>query len=261
MLEYVDELDFSQEKSAFFQVQGQLLKKNFEKRHIPTTLVGGVNEVYDFINQFIIDRPYIHDIAFSDGVTLYQLDLFNWVKSHFKEGFNINEPLERSKTGHYVIYGEREKGYKNIPYDEWKELSSQWYDNVRKSLLSDLLIISANAITLNGEIISIDGLGNRVSGMIFGPRHVICIVGRNKISTDIDAAMNRIHNYVAPLTYLRHINKHFSNFNDCPCVKVGKCANCNHDSSACRNVVVIRGQNNIHKDRIHLLVLDEDLGF
>ena len=66
---------------------------------------------------------------------------------------------------------------------------------------------------------------------------------------------------MAPLTYMRHINKHFSNFNECPCVKIGKCANCSHDSSACRNVVIIRGQNNIHRDRIHLVVVDEDLGF
>ena len=221
---------------------------------------GGKNEVYNFIDEFVKERPHIHDIAFSDGVTLYQLDLFNWVKKHFKD-YNVNEPLERSRTGHYIIYGEREKGYKDIPHDEWKELSDQWYENVRKSLLSDLLIISANAITLNGEIVSIDGLGNRVSGMIFGPRHVICVVGRNKISTNVDTALDRIHNYVAPLTYMRHINKHFSNFNECPCVKIGKCANCSHDSSACRNVVIIRGQNNIHRDRIHLVVVDEDLGF
>lgn len=127
--------------------------------------------------------------------------------------------------------------------------------------MSDLLIISANGITLNGEVISIDGLGNRVSGMIFGPRHVVCIVGRNKIYPNEDVAMAMIRNHVVPLTYLRHINKHIASFNDVPCVKLGKCVDCMHEYSSCRNIVVMRGQIKQHKDRFHLVVINEDLGF
>jgi len=127
--------------------------------------------------------------------------------------------------------------------------------------LSDLLIVSANAITLHGEIVSLDGLGNRVGGMIFGPRHVLVIVGRNKISTDVETALTRIRNEVAPMTFIRHNLKHHTNFFDLPCLKVGRCMDCSQPQSACKDLVIVRGQNNRHKDRIHLIVVNKDLGF
>jgi len=259
-MEYVDELDLSKERSQLFHIQGETLKKSFEKRHIPTALLENKDEVYAYIEEFVKAHPKVKTIAFSDGVSLYELDLYDWCKKRFPD-LDVDFPLERSNTGHYAIFGEREPGIKSIPIDEWHEKIDEWYENVRKRMLCDLFIISANAVTMKGEIVSVDGLGNRVAGMIFGPRHVMCIVGRNKITTDVDAAMDRIHNYVTPLTYLRHINKHFSNFNEVPCVKTGRCAQCSHDSSACRDVVILRGQNNIHRDRIHLLVVNQDLGF
>lgn len=149
----------------------------------------------------------------------------------------------------------------NLPYEVWKEKNDSWYDGCRESLLSDLLIISANAVTMDGEIISIDGLGNRVAGMIFGPKHVICIVGKNKISTNEESALDRIHNYVVPMTYTRHMMKHSDSFQDVPCVKMGKCVNCYHEYSSCRNVVVMRGQIKQHKDRLHLVIINKHLGF
>ena len=149
----------------------------------------------------------------------------------------------------------------HLPFEEWKACHDKWYEDCRKSLLSDLLIISANAVTLNGEIVSIDGLGNGVTGMMFGPLHVICIVGRNKIVPNVDYALERIHNFVAPLTYIRHNNKHNASFQDVPCVKTGKCFNCSHEYSSCREVVIMRGQIKQHKDRLHLLVINKDLGF
>lgn len=259
-MEYINELDLTQEKSQLFHIKGDTLKKNFEKRHVQTELFDNQDDIYIYIQEFINSHPKIKSIAFSDGVSLYELNLYDWCKSTFPE-LDVNFPLERSNTGHYALFGEREPGIKSIPIDEWHEKMDEWYENVRQRMLCDLFIVSANAITMNGEIVSVDGLGNRVAGMIFGPRHVLCIVGRNKITTNIDSAIERIQNYVTPLTYLRHINKHFSNFSEVPCVKTGKCFECNHDSSACRDVVIIRGQNNIHKDRIHLLVVNEDLGF
>ena len=149
----------------------------------------------------------------------------------------------------------------NLPYEDWKKKSDKWMEGLRSSLTCDLLVISANAVTLNGEIVSIDGIGNRVSGMIFGPRHVICIVGRNKIVKDVDFALDRIHNHVVPLTYIRHNMKHWSNFQEVPCVKTGRCVNCSHPESACLNTVIVRGQVKQHEDRIHLIVINQDLGF
>ena len=130
----------------------------------------------------------------------------------------------------------------NIPYEQWKKLDNNFYESLRKSLLVDLMIISANAITMQGEIVSIDGIGNRVSGMIFGPRYVICIVGRNKIVQNLQAAIARIQDYVSPLTYLRHNIKHGADLKDLPCVEKGICAQCRKPDSSCRNIAIIRGQ-------------------
>lgn len=256
----VNEYDFTEENKIFFETQGNLLKKNFERRHVETSLLYDEESVYAYIKRFIEDRPYIKNIAFSDGVTLYQLNLFNWAKENLG-GAEIKQPLRRGPGGHYAAYGDQPEGRMHLPYEEWKTYHDKWYEDCRRSLLSDLLIISANAVTLNGEIVSIDGLGNRVTGMMFGPLHVICIVGRNKIVPNVDYALERIHNFVAPLTYIRHNNKHNASFQDVPCVKTGKCFNCSHEYSSCRDVVIMRGQVKQHKDRLHLLVINKELGF
>lgn len=263
----VDELNFKEEDLFFFNKQGGgVIKKNFEKRNLPCHLFEERDGVYQFIIDFISSHPDIHKIAFSDGVTLYQLDLFDFIKKISSDTFSdqitdINFPLERGKTGHYSIFGDQPMGRMNLPYDEWKAKNDAWYERCRESLTADLLIISANAITLDGEIVSIDGLGNRVSGMIFGPRHVLCIVGKNKITTNIETALNKIHNEVVPQVYIRHMMKHAASFQDVPCVKFGRCAKCFHEYSACRNEVIIRGQIKPHADRIHLLLINENLGF
>lgn len=256
----VDELDFVKEKRAFFDIQAGTVKKTLESRRISTHLIYERDSVKDFIQGFIAEREHIKSIAFSDGVTLYQLGLFDWITETYGGGFIVNNPLERSETGQYSVFGDQPAGRMNIPNEEYRKLYNVWYDNLRQSLMSDLLIISANAVTLNGEIVSVDGFGNRVSGMIFGPRHVLCIVGRNKIVRDYESAINRIHNYVVPQTYLRHNMKHWCNFQNVPCLQTGKCANCSHPESACLNKVVVRGQVKQHQDRIHLVLVNEDLG-
>lgn len=138
---------------------------------------------------------------------------------------------------------------------------TKWYENIREAHNSDLTIISANTITMNGEIVSVDGLGNRVSSMIFGPKHVLIVVGKNKIVKDIDSAIERIHNYTAPLTYIRHANKHYTNHMKLPCVQTGKCVNRNNPENACMNTVIVRGQIHHHEDRIHLIIMNDQLGF
>ncbi len=260
MLEYVKEYDLSLEYSDFFHIQGQTCKKNFERRHIPTHLLENKEEVYSFIVDFLQSHQDIKTIAFSDGVTLYQLDLFDWMRGAYGDQYNVNQPLKRSKTGHYYVFGDQPKGPTNLPWEEYKPKIDSVEEEARRALNSDLFIISANGISMNGEIISIDGMGNRVSGMIFGPKHVIVIAGRNKIYPNEEITMAMIRNRVAPLTYIRHMNKHYTQLQDLPCLKIGKCVDCIHDASACRNIVVVRGQTRGHKDRIHLLLVNQDLG-
>jgi len=258
---FVDETSLNEEYNHFFLSQISLLKKNFEKRRIKVHVAQNRNDVYQIIDDFINEREGIHRISFSDGVTLYQLKIFDFVKLKWDKSKDIRWPLERSKSGHYKIFGEQPRGRMNLPYEEYREKHSLWYEGVRDSFISDLAIIGANAITINGEIVSVDGLGNRVSSMIFGPRHVLVIVGKNKIVSNVEAAIDRIHNFAAPLTYIRHANKHYTNHMVLPCVDKGKCFNCSSPESACMNTVIVRGQIHHHADRIHLVVVNENLGF
>lgn len=258
-----NELDLDKVYERYWQTRFELCKRSFLKENIPFHIVNNGAEVKDFIRQFITDRPEIKNITFSDGVTLYQLDLFEWVQKEFtqKRGYKVTQPLKRTESGQYAAFGEQPEGKMNIPYEDWKKLDYNFYQALRESLLSDLLIISANAITMNGEIVSIDGIGNRVAGMIFGPLYVICIVGRNKIVPDIESAVERIQNYAAPLTYLRHNIKHWTELKDLSCIEKGICSKCKKPDSSCRNLVIIRGQIKKHQDRIHLIMVNQDLGF
>ncbi len=256
----VDETDLEKEYDDFFEVRFSQLKKIFESRRINVYPAYNKIDVYHLVDDIIRSREHINKISFSDGVTLYQLDIFGHIFETFPDK-DIAWPLQRSKSGHYSIYGEQPYGRMNLPYEEYKQKFDLWYEGVRNAHCSDLTIIGANAITLKGEIVSIDGLGNRVSSLIFGPRHVIVIVGKNKIVADVDAALDRIHNYVAPLTYIRHADKHYTNHRILPCVTKGKCVHCNNPESACMNTVIVRGQIHHHADRIHLIVVNEELGF
>ncbi len=262
-MEHVNELDLNIENKELFSIKANTLIKKFGARRINLNVFESNDEIKDYIHNFIEERNHIKNIAFSDSVTLYQLNIFDWIKKKYTKdnGYFINQPLKRSKTGQFAVFGDEPPGKMNLPYEVWKAKNDIWYQGLRDSLTSDLLIIGANAITMNGEIVSIDGIGNRVSGMIFGPRHVLCIVGRNKIVSDVDAALDRIHNYSAPMNYLRHNNKHWCNFQELPCIKTGKCVKCNHPESACLNTVIIKGQVKQNQDRIHILLVNQDLGF
>jgi len=112
----------------------------------------------------LIERSCIHKITFSDSVTLYQLDLFDFIRRKYSNDKIIYWLLKRSNSGHYKVFGERLRNRINLPFEG--EKYSAWYENIREVHYSDLTIIGANAITLNRKIVSVDDLSNRVSIMI-----------------------------------------------------------------------------------------------
>jgi len=139
-------------------------------------------------------------------------------------------------------------------YDHWKPgLSKENILEIRKSqMTSDLFLSSTNAITLNGELVNIDGKGNRVNSINFGPGKVILIAGYNKIVEDVQEGIKRIKNVSAPLN-ARRLNI------DVPCAKVGKCVDCNSPNRICR-VIVIHERKPFLTD-ILIILVGEELGF
>ncbi len=121
----------------------------------------------------------------------------------------------------------------NVIYDHWKQGLKEDPIMIRKlQQSSDVFLTSANAVTSNGEIVSIDGFGNRISSMMFGPKEVMIVVGYNKIVRDIPEAMNRIKTLAAPMNA-----KRFGA--DTPCAKLGKCMDCDSPQRICRATLIM----------------------
>ncbi|MBQ8972325.1 MAG: lactate utilization protein [Clostridia bacterium] len=130
------------------------------------------------------------------------------------------------------------------------------YEDKRAAMLAaydaDVFLSSANAITDDGIMINIDGNSNRVSAIAQGPRKVVFIVGLNKVCCDVDAAMKRARNVAAPSNAQR--------FNIVtPCKKTGSCLNCKSPDTICCQILITRYSR--HKDRIHVILVNDNLGF
>ena len=117
---------------------------------------------------------------------------------------------------------------------------------------ADVFLSSANAMTDDGILVNIDGNANRVSAIAQGPKKVIFIVGMNKICDDIDGAMKRARNVAAPINAQRFGL-------DTPCTKTGACMNCKSPDTICCQFLITRYSR--HKDRIHVILVNDDLGF
>lgn len=121
-----------------------------------------------------------------------------------------------------------------------------------KIVTSDYFFMSTNAITLNGELVNIDGSGNRVACLIHGPENVVVIVGMNKIAMDIESAIKRVQNIAAPPNALRLSR-------NTPCYRTGQCGDCFSADCMCSNIVITR-KGNI-EGRIKVLFVAENLGY
>ncbi len=130
------------------------------------------------------------------------------------------------------------------------------YADKRQAMLdaydADWFLSSANAMTEDGVLINIDGNANRVSAIAQGPKHVLFIVGMNKVCSDVDGAMKRARNVAAPTNAQRFgLNT--------PCAKTGACMNCKSPDTICCQFLITRFSR--HADRIHVILVNDNLGF
>jgi hypothetical protein len=122
----------------------------------------------------------------------------------------------------------------------------------RQGLSADFMIASSNAITLDGQLVNLDGMGNRVAAMTFGPAKVILLVGMNKVAPNLQCALDRVKHYAAPVNAMRLGT-------DTPCAKTGLCADCRSPQRLCQIWSVIEGQ--MIEGRIHVKLVGENLGY
>jgi L-lactate utilization protein LutB len=134
-----------------------------------------------------------------------------------------------------------------------KELSDEEKVELRRrALLVDLYITGTNAVTETGKLVNLDMYGNRIAAITFGPKHVVILVGRNKIVPDVEEAMFRIKNYAAPINSMRLDKK-------TPCVKTSYCENCKSSDRICNTWTIT--EKSFPKGRTKVVLINEDMGF
>ena len=122
----------------------------------------------------------------------------------------------------------------------------------RQSLMVDLFITGTNAVTQDGHLVNLDMVGNRVAAIMWGPKHVLLIIGRNKICEDLEEAMLRIKNYAAVVNTMNLDKK-------TPCVKTGTCQDCSSPDRISNYWTIT--EKSFIKERIKIILVNEDLGF
>ncbi len=208
-------------KQEAMRKQAQTIIKNLEKRNMEGYYFPTAKEGLDFILNMI---PEGSAVANGGSVTITDIGL-----------------LDAIKNGNYEYI---DRLAANTP-QESREIYS-------KIVASDYYLMSTNAITIDGELVNVDGAGNRVACLIHGPQKVIVVAGMNKVSVDIADAHHRARNLAAPANVTR-LGK------NTPCAVTGICGNCFSPDCICSQIVITRRSGS--KNRIKVFLIGEDLGY
>jgi len=208
------------------EIQG--LIKRLERNNISAVYVPNREEAFEKVMSMISEAS---TVGFGDSVTLRQI--------------GVVDALEK---GNYLFLNPWRPG---ISVEENIETK-------RRALTSDVFVTGTNALTLDGKIVNMDGHGNRVAAMLFGPNKVIVVVGTNKIVGTLEDALDRIRNRAAPWNVKRH-----PEFDPLPpCGRTGVCMDCSSPWRICNKTVIIERQfdNNKYAPVMTVVIVGEELG-
>lgn len=203
-------------------LQNERMKKNFQKHNMNVLFFKSKMEIQAFIKEKL---QQVNSASVGGSMTLRET--------------GIIDLLEKADITYYDRYQE------GITSEQMQEV-------FRKAFTCDLYLTSTNALSEDGYLYNIDGNGNRVAAMIYGPKEVFVITGRNKICQDEAEAKKRVRNIAAPANSTRLKKK-------TPCVKTGVCMDCNSPERICSDYVTLGYQGN--KNRITICILEEAYGY
>lgn len=205
-----------------WKIKETQLIKAFEANNMTCLFVKNKHELMTYLKNIFVDEK---KVAVGGSVTLQQLGVID---------------LIRESDVHFI--------------DRYENGLSRdaMMDRFREAFFADLFITSTNALTMDGCLYNIDGTGNRVAAMIFGPKEVIVIAGLNKICQDEATAIQHIKNFSAPANAIR-LNK------KTPCTKTGHCMECQSPERICCSYVKLGYQSQMN--RIKVIIIEEDLGY
>lgn len=232
-----DETDIRQEKAYYHKQRALKVIENLVKNKMNGYYAADKSEALEIIMRLI---PPDAVVARGDSITLDQIGLLDALAKRHQNA--VIDPFVTDAEGHWPPAEERLRMF-------------------RETFFADIFITGTNAVTLDGKLVNIDGAGNRVAAMIFGPGKVILVIGVNKIVKDVEAGLERIHQMAAPVNAKRHALKHHDEaLASLPCVKTGSCVNCRHDWRICNYTVIIDGAMPQHQGRIDVVLVGEELG-
>lgn len=196
--------------------------ENLEKNNIESYFVEDNSALIEKISEFVKEGD---TVSVGGSMTLFETGVIEFLRNG---KFNFLDRYEQALNGNDIK------------------------DIFRKTFSADAYFVSSNAVTEKGELYNVDGNGNRVAAMIYGPDNVIVIVGVNKIVRDVQEAIERNKEYVAPANAKR-LNR------NTPCTKVGYCMDCSSSERICNDYVLIRRQG--QKGRIKVIIVGKELGY
>lgn len=214
--------DFSNIKNWYHKNMLSKVVKSLQKRDFTASYFPSIS----LLNRSLLKKiPKSATVGIGGSVTIRELGIIEKLK----------------KRGNKVIH-------------HWKKgLTEKTDRDVRRQEgLADYYLTSANTITIDGDIINIDGVGNRVAGMIYGPENVIIIAGYNKIVSSIDEGIRRSKEIAGVMNAKRVGAK-------TPCVKTGFCIDCNVKQRICRVISII--QYRPWQTNISVFLVNQQLGF
>ena len=209
----------------YWQKRLSHLKKALEENNFEVFVADNAAQASKIVQEDIFPKTAAKTVSWGGSMTFIATGLYNAIKD--------SPNLEVIDTFS-----------KNLSGEENIELR-------RRALLVDLFITGTNAVTEMGQLVNLDMTGNRIGGITFGPKHVVILVGRNKIVSDLEDAMYRIKNYVAPTNAMRLDKK-------TPCVKTSHCEECKSPDRICNTWTIT--EKSYPKGRVKVVLINEDLG-
>ena len=194
-------------------------------------------------------KKALEDHQFAVSILETREDVIPFLKDHMAEGSSVGVGGSVTLDECGVIDWLRgNEAYRFIDRYRTEDKKQAFRD----SLLADVYLTSTNAVTMDGNLYNVDGTGNRVAALIYGPDHVYVIAGVNKITEDVPSAVKRVEQYAAPANCVRLKRGN-------PCETQGECMHCNSSTTICNQFVTTRRSS--VPQRIHIVLVKEELGF
>jgi len=209
----------------YWELRLKNCKSALENNNFGAFIAETPSDAKKIVIDLILPEIDIKSVSWGDSLTLYATGILPYFR-------------EKSEIKLIETFGEKISRDKSM-------------ERRREAILTDLFFTGTNAVIESGMLVNLDMIGNRVGGITFGPKFVVIVVGRNKIVSNLEEAMNRIKNIAAPANAIRHAK-------NTPCAKTSYCMDCKSPDRIC-NIWTIH-EKSYPKGRIKVILINRDLG-